>query len=719
MRTVRRLARMGLGEVAVRARHEAGLLLERAGIRRVPAWPLEDVGPGRPPRELLTDAEARAIFPGAADPQTAFAVARRFAEEANAAVREAQRLASGRFDRLRGRGLYFGDPIDWHLDPMSGRRSPLMHWSRMQGLDPIPGGDPKLVWELNRHQWMIRLGQAWRLTGDEVHAQALASAVTGWLEANPPGWGINWASSLEAALRLIAWTHAFCLARGARALTWEWTARLAASMASHAGHIERNLSTYFSPNTHLTGEALGLYHAGLALPRLPRAAHWKELGERILCEQLERQVLADGVYFEQSTGYQRYTAETYMMLLLLKRAQEEPDPPGMAERVQAMLDFLLSVRAPDGTLPPIGDGDGGRLLPLSAAPPEDARPMFALAAVMFDRGDYAWAAGGASPEIAWLLGAAALDRFDALRAQPPAFSPSRLYAEGGYAVMASGWEEDAHRMIVDVGPIGCPLTSGHGHADALSVQCWAFGRPLLVDPGTYCYTTERCWRDHFRSAAAHSTVLVDGRGAAVPDGPFSWSALPVVHRRQWRSDDTMDLVDASHDGFRTLKDPVTHRRRVAFIKPSYWVIVDDLEGAASHDMELRLQLAPGCRVRTIPPRWHAVSGPGSRGGLMVGVFATVPLSPETHEGELVPPQGWCSPAFGRRVPAPMLVWSSIARLPARVATVLIPVPDVSLPPPPVSALMSEGPRLAGLVFGDGEEFVMVNEQDILLERRHR
>ena len=715
---VRRLARMGLGEVAVRARHEAGVILERAGIRRAPAWPLEEMGPGRLPRELITDAEARALFPGVADPETASAVARRFPQEAEAILRDAQRLASGRFDHFRRRSLYFGDPIDWHLDPISGLRSPLMHWSRMQGLDPIPGGDPKLVWELNRHQWLISLGQAWRLTRDESHARALAAAVTGWLEANPPGWGINWASSLEAALRLISWSRAFTLARDARALTCEWTTRLAASIAAHAGHIERNLSTYFSPNTHLTGEALGLYHAGLLLPRLPRAAHWKDLGERILCEQLERQVLPDGVYFEQSTCYQRYTVETYLMLLLLKRNQGEPDPPGMAERVQAMLDFLLSVRAPDGTLPQIGDGDGGRLLPLSTAPPEDARELFATAAVMFERPDYAWASGGANSETAWLLGPESLDRYDALRPEPPGASPSRLFPNGGYAVMASGWDDDAHRMIVDVGPIGCPITSGHGHADALSVQCWAYGRPLVVDPGTFCYTTEPCWREHFRGASAHSTVLVDGRGVATPDGPFSWAALPVVQQRLWRSDDTMDLVDASHDGFRTLKDPVTHRRRVAFVKPSYWVIVDDLDGATCHEVELRLQLASGCRVRAIPPRWHAVSA-ARRRGLMVGVFASVPLSPELHEGDLIPPQGWCSPAFGRRVPAPMLVWSSIARLPARIATVLIPVEDVSLPPPRVSPLMSEGPRLAGLVLGDGEEFVMVNEQDILLERRHR
>ncbi len=46
-------------------------------------------------------------------------------------------------------------------------------------------------------------------------------------------------------------------------------------------HIEQNLSHYFSPNTHLLGEALALYVAGRALPmlrglrtlRLHRAPH--------------------------------------------------------------------------------------------------------------------------------------------------------------------------------------------------------------------------------------------------------------------------------------------------------------------------------------------------------------------------------------------------------------------------------------------------------------
>ena len=69
--------------------------------------------------------------------------------------------------------------------------------------------------------------------------------------------------------------------------------------------------------------------------------------------------------------------------------------------------------------------------------------------------------------------------------------------------MRTGWNADAHQLIVDVGPLGCPASSGHGHADLLSVQCAIFGEPCLVDAGTCCYTPEPRWRDYFRGTAAH------------------------------------------------------------------------------------------------------------------------------------------------------------------------------------------------------------------------
>src|SRR5437867_11770975 len=92
-------------------------------------------------------------------------------------------------------------------------------------------------------------------------------------------------------------------------------ARLIAEISAHAAHVARYLSHHFSPNTHLTGEALGLFYAGVLFWDRPGARDWSTLGGGILTEQIERQVLEDGVYFEQSTHYQRYTVEIYLHFL--------------------------------------------------------------------------------------------------------------------------------------------------------------------------------------------------------------------------------------------------------------------------------------------------------------------------------------------------------------------------------------------------------------------
>ena len=43
-----------------------------------------------------------------------------------------------------------------------------------------------------------------------------------------------------------------------------------------------------------------------------------------------------------------------------------------------------------------------------------------------------------------------------------------------------------------------------------------------------------------------------------------------------------DYADAIHDGYQRLNDPVTHRRRICFIKPHFWLVLDELSGKQSH-----------------------------------------------------------------------------------------------------------------------------------------
>jgi hypothetical protein len=691
---LRRLLGMGVHEIAYRGWQETAKRLDRvAAVRGI-----------RSSAPRLADrygAESVGrFFAGAADEGTASAVAAQIPWARDQAVAAAARLAQGRFDLLGYRGLSFGDPVDWHLDAVSGIRAPLVHWTRIDPLDAGAVGDGKVVWELNRHQWLVALGQAYRYTGDEGHAEVFSARIRDWMRANPPGIGINWASSLETAMRLISWSWALFLFRGSKALAPALAAQMLEWIALHASHTERYLSYYFSPNTHLTGEALGLFYAGTAFPGLRDAGRWRALGARILVEQLERQVLSDGVYFEQSTCYQRYTVEIYLHFLILAARSGVAVPAAVGQGVQGMLDFLLAVRRPDGSMPQIGDGDGGSLLPLARRAPDDYRGVFATAAALFARTDYAWAAGGAvAPEVLWLLGPEGGKAFSELRPAPPA-EPSRVFADGGYAVMRSGWGADAHHMVFDAGPLGCPVSGAHGHADLLAVQCAVFGEPVLVDAGTYCYTADARWRDCFRGTGAHSTVMVDGLGQAAPAAPFKWTRRPRATLRRWVSTGSFDLADAHHDGYLDLPDPVRHRRRVFFAKPRYWVIVDDLEGTARHRVELRFQFAP-MEVAFDAGRWARARGTGGR-GLLVRALAAAPLAAEIRAG-------WVSAEYGQRTPAPVLVYSAATKLPLRIVTLLVPANDPLAPPPVVAASMER----IDLAFEDARETLHIGDLDIV------
>src|SRR5262245_4141757 len=76
-------------------------------------------------------------------------------------IERADRICDGKFDLLGFTNLSFGNPIDWHFEPVSGKRIPLEHWSKLDYLDAGVAGDKKITWELNRHQYFMKLGQAY------------------------------------------------------------------------------------------------------------------------------------------------------------------------------------------------------------------------------------------------------------------------------------------------------------------------------------------------------------------------------------------------------------------------------------------------------------------------------------------------------------------------------------------------------------------------------
>jgi hypothetical protein len=322
-----------------------------------------------------------------------------------------------------------------------------------------------------------------------------------------------------------------------------------------------------------------------------------------------------------------------------------------------------------------------------------------------------------TPDVPWLMGEEGVRAFAAATPSQPAGVVSRIFPSGGYAVMRTGWDRDAHQMIVDVGPLGCSFSAGHGHADLLSIQCSVFGEPALVDAGTYCYTPETEWRNFFRGTAAHSTLTIDGRDQVEPQGPFGWQSRPRVHVREWRSNAECDFVDASHTGYAG----ITHRRRVLFAKPDYWVVVDDVvftenekRGSDPHQIDLGFQFAP-MSVTPVRDRWARALTPAGN-TLWVGSFASVATKPVVKTGELAPIRGWVSADYGQRTPAPLLVYASKTSLPWRSITLLMPQRGDRSSVPAVSALFDDHNLPIGIELEDVRESVFVDETDIFRSR---
>jgi hypothetical protein len=572
---LQKLKNASLEELRVRAAQRVAAFSERRG------WSSLVKLPEKVPN---VDFKLERFFAGLHDLKaTAAAMKSRWPDSAQRLVEQADRICEGKFDLLGFKNLSFGDPIDWHVEPVSGKRVPLEHWSKLDYLDADVAGDKKITWELNRHQYFIKLGQAYALTEDQKYVRTFLSHLESWMDANPPKLGINWASSLEVAFRSISWLWALHFFKDA--VPVETRNRALKFLYLSARHLESYLSTYFSPNTHLTGEALGLFFLGTLLPELKEANRWRDLGSEILINQIPVHVRADGVYFEQSSYYHRYTTDFYIHFLLLSRTNNFTLSAAVEAAVARLLDHLMYITRPDGTTPLFGDDDGGRLAVLDVRAANDFRGTLAAGSVLLDRGDYKFVANGAAEELLWLTGVEGLRRFDSIVVAEPA-EASRAFPDGGYFVMRDGWTRESNYLLFDCGPHGS-LNGGHAHADALSIDLAAHGQTVLVDPGTYTYTGSKQLRDWFRSSHAHNTVTLDGHSSSEPNGAFSWTTTARCSLEQWISEDRFDFVSGRHDGFMRLQNPAMVTREILFLKHDYWIVRDAISTSSEHRLDIR------------------------------------------------------------------------------------------------------------------------------------
>jgi Heparinase II/III-like protein/Heparinase II/III N-terminus len=600
----------------------------------------------------------RFFFDSSSLPEILGALQSRQPAASDSIIREADQIRQHKFNLLGYRGVDCGRTIDWHSDPVNRKTSPRVAWFRVPYLDFTRVGDHKVIWELNRHQHMVTLAKACRLTGESSYARELFVQWYQWHDQNPYPIGINWASSLEVAFRSLSWLWVWHLLHDSPLMPSRFSADLTQALMTNGRHIERYLSTYFAPNTHLLGEAVALFFIGALAPKCRSVRRWKETGWKLILDQAERQVLADGMHFEQATYYHVYALDLFLHARLLAAANGVAIPAGFDGTIERMLD-ALRVMSESGPTPQFGDDDGGRVFDPRRNRREHLRDPLAIGTALFGRGDMKTAVQNPTEELVWLLGLEGLNRFESMQATERNHASAALTASGIYILCSqSGLRQ---QLVIDAGPQG-PGWAGHGHADALSIQLSFADKPVLVDPGTYSYVDSTKDRELFRSTAHHSTVQVDGASQAESVGPFKWKCPVHARVERWIRGDGFDFFTGFHTGYHRLTDPVSHRRTVFNLASEFYFVRDVLEGVGAHQVDLSLMFAPGSLVVTGNKAYFR----GDDGAMLTSALAG-------SDGlRCTVSEGGYSPCYGEREPAPLLRATANLQLPTECATVLIP-----------------------------------------------
>jgi Heparinase II/III-like protein/Heparinase II/III N-terminus len=529
--------------------------------------------------------------------------------------------------------------FDWHRDYSTNKVAPRTYAGRIDIRDPEAVGDVKCTWEISRHQHLSALAYSDHPASEQIVTLALRS----WIDSNPYLVGVNWTSSLEFALRLISWALIYPAVRARIAADPQLRESFAPSVYLHLKAIRGHLSRYSSANNHLLGELAGLYVGATCFPWWKECEAWRDYATRSLEREVQLQFTAEGINREQAISYQLFTLEFLLLAMSIGQSSNRSFSRAFSVRMHAALGYLASLATPSGDLPWFGDSDDGRGF-LASVHDGPLEVVMQLGGLIFEEPRFLqFAPKPTAAALALMPEACAKLSLPSPTIEPQ--PPVQWMPDGGIAIIQNGdW-----KLVMDAGPLGYTSIAAHGHADALSLVLAGGDKYILIDSGTFAYHSHPEWRAYFRGTAAHNTARVDGLDQSTAAGRFLWSTKAKA--RLLSLIDGADVVhlEAEHDGYLRLPDPVLHRRAVIWHKETRELQVEDsFSCIGKHEAEIHWHVSEEVKLEQLAD--GRVRGAFKDRVLTFSFSSEFPIEVGVIRGAISPILGWRSPAFHRKIP---------------------------------------------------------------------
>jgi heparan-sulfate lyase len=486
-----------------------------------------------------------------------------------------------------------------------------------------PIEDREWIWHFNMMPFWKSLARAYKHTGDEKYAREFFRQIDGWVVTNPPDGNHTTWRRIDAGIRTAGpWPYTYFHFLDAPSLTPSTNTRILLSLYEHAVYLH---SSAFTRANHGLFEARGLFFISVLFPEFKDAEAWRENARGHLTDQILKQVSVNGGHQEICPYYHIDCLDIFLTAYDLARMNNLTFPAAFTKRLEKMYEFFMLTSLPDGTAPRIGDSWH---LPVEG--------ILAEGAERFNRKDLEYVATAGASGIV----------------------PNRTsvcFEPCGYCVMRDGWDEKSQYLLLK-----WKYGGWHSHFDDLSIILASGGRILLDDSSTEDY--HGGGRPKSRATVSHSTIAINGQ-----DRP---SELRQTKLNQWLQGMDIDYVDASGP---VTSNGHTHRRRIAYIRDKYWVMIDDVRGNKkdTDQVDMYFQFAPGkVQIDGFTARTDFKEGDN----LMVKVMEIPGLTAQQEEG-------WIAVEYKVVKPRPRVQFS-VKKVPMKLTSLLYPyegdVPDITM-----------------------------------------
>ncbi len=468
-------------------------------------------------------------------------------------------------------------PIDWHFDFKSGYRwSPNAYYPESRNYSDSQGADIKVPWELSRCQHLPLLGLAFMANGNSRYCEEIISQLIDWIDNNPLCKGPNWNCPMDVAIRAANWLVALEMIRGFHdEKSNPIYQRILASIVQHTDYLWNNFEwTSKLTSNHYLSDISGFLFCLVYTPGLKKKNKFLAFVKNEFEGEIKKQMYSDGMNSEGSVPYHRLVLELFSYSTLLAKRNGLDFSSEYYNALAQSFKFTAAVLKNDGTVPQIGDNDGGIFFKFFNRSLTVHDYLLTLGECIFNS-HYR-----VSKDTGALESALFSNNIKPDSAKKPTKLTINHFRKSGLVILKS---EELFFTFYN-GKNGQKGNGGHCHNDRNSITLQWKEADILEDAGTGVYTPFPEIRNKFRSTESHNTVSIVGneQNRFYENGYLFGSYEDITETfTEVQQLDNQITINGKHNGFSKIEPGAEHQREVILNNNDTLTIKDRL-GTSAH-----------------------------------------------------------------------------------------------------------------------------------------